>query len=254
MTTATSTKTACYHCGSDCPTDTDPIFFDDKPFCCTGCETVYQVLSEHQLCQYYDLNTAPGTALGKTPNIDRLAFLDHPDIAAQLIDFQNGSVAHDTCYVPAIHCSSCLWLLEHLYRLDPGVQQTRVDFLKKQVHLVFDPAQRSLRQVAELLTSLGYEPLISLNDVVKQGQNPSYRALLYKLAVAGFCAGNIMLFSFPEYLGLDDPAFKHLFGILNLLLATPVVFYSGSGYFESVWKSLRRGIINIDFPILLGIL
>ncbi|ARK09762.1 heavy metal translocating P-type ATPase metal-binding domain-containing protein [Fibrella sp. ES10-3-2-2] len=254
MTTATSTKTACYHCGNDCPTDTNPIFFDDKSFCCTGCETVYQVLREHQLCQYYDLNTAPGTSLGETPNIARLAFLDHPDIAAQLIDFQNGSVAHVTFYVPAIHCSSCLWLLEHLYRLDPGVQQTRVDFLKKQVHLVFDPAQRSLRQVAELLTSLGYEPLISLNDVVKQGRNSSYRSLLYKLAVAGFCAGNIMLFSFPEYLGLDDPSFKHLFGVLNLLLATPVVFYSGSDYFESVWKSLRRGIINIDFPILLGIL
>jgi len=254
MTTATSTKTACYHCGSDCSTDTNPIFFDDKPFCCTGCETVYQVLSNHQLCQYYDLNPTPGTSLGKTPNIERLAFLDHPDIAAQLIDFQNGSVAHVTFYVPGIHCSSCLWLLEHLYRIDPGVQQARVDFLKKQVHLVFDPAQLSLRQVAELLTSLGYEPLISLNDVVKQSQKPGYRSLLYKLAVAGFCAGNIMLFSFPEYLGLDDPAFKHLFGILNLLLATPVVFYSGSGYFESVWKSLRRGIINIDFPILLGIL
>ncbi|MBO0949432.1 heavy metal translocating P-type ATPase metal-binding domain-containing protein [Fibrella sp. HMF5405] len=254
MTTATATRTACYHCGSNCPTDTDPIVFDDKPFCCTGCKTVYQVLSDHQLCQYYDLNTTPGTSLGKTPNIDRLAFLDHPDIAAQLIDFQNGSVAHVTFYVPAIHCSSCLWLLEHLYRLDPSVQQTRVDFLKKQVHLVFNPAQRSLRQVAELLTSLGYEPLISLNDVVKQGQNPTYRPLLYKLAVAGFCAGNIMLFSFPEYLGLDDPSFKYLFGILNLLLATPVVFYSGSGYFESVWKSLRRGLINIDFPILLGIL
>ncbi|MEZ0487250.1 heavy metal translocating P-type ATPase [Fibrella aquatica] len=255
MTTATPTTTACYHCGTDCPTDTEPIFFDDKPFCCTGCRTVYQVLSDNQLCQYYDLNPTPGTTTrGRTPDTDRLAFLDHPDIAAKLIDFQNGSVAHVTFYVPTIHCSSCLWLLEHLYRIDPGVQQTRVDFLKKQVHLVFNPAQLSLRQVAELLTSLGYEPLISLNDVVKQGQKPSYRSLLYKLAVAGFCAGNIMLFSFPEYLGLDDPAFKHLFGVLNLLLATPVVFYSGSGYFESVWKSLRRGIINIDFPILLGIL
>lgn len=99
---------------------------------------------------------------------------------------------------------------------------------------MYDPAQVSLRQVVERLTRLGYEPLISLNDVVRDGQKPTYQPLLYRLAVAGFCAGNVMLFSFPEYLGLDDPNFKHLFGWLNLLLATPVVFYSGSGYFTSV--------------------
>lgn len=248
--TAAPPKTVCYHCGNECPSDTETLYFADKPFCCSGCQTVYQILSEHQLCQYYDLNPTPG----KTPKLERLAFLDHPDIAGKLIDFQNESVAHVTFYVPSIHCSSCLWLLEHLYRIEPAVRQTRVDFLKKQVHLMYSPAQLSLRQVAELLTSLGYEPLISLDDVVKQGKKPSYRPLLYRLALAGFCAGNIMLFSFPEYLGLNDPDFKHLFGILNLILATPVVFYSGSGYFESVWKSLRRGIINIDFPILLGIL
>lgn len=194
----------------------------------------------------------------RTAKLDHLAFLDNLDIAAQLIDFQNDNIAHVTFFVPAIHCSSCLWLLEHLYRIEPDLEQTRVDFLKKQVHLMFNPARISLRQVAELLTSLGYEPLISLNDVVKQQQKPTYRPLLYQLAVAGFCAGNIMLFSFPEYLGLDDARFKHVFGLLNLLLATPVVFYSGSGYFVSVWKSLRRHVrgrlINIDFPILLGIL
>ena len=255
----TDTQTTCYHCGNDCPSGkslpgNETVWFDDKAFCCAGCKTVYEVLSQHQLCQYYDLNTTPGSARTDTPQLDRLSFLDLPDVATQLIDFQNDTVAHVTFFTPAIHCSSCLWLLEHLYRIEPGVMQTRVDFLKKQVNLVFDPAQLSLRQVAELLTSLGYEPLISLNDVVREGQKPTYRPLLYKLALAGFCAGNIMLFSFPEYLGLDDDRFKHLFGILNLVLATPVVFYSGSGYFKSVWQSLRRGIINIDFPILLGIL
>ena len=254
----TDRHTTCYHCGTDCPPGNKTVWFDEKAFCCSGCQTVYEILAEHQLCQYYDLNAAPGRARTDAPQLDRLAFLDHPDVAAQLIDFRNDTVAHVTFFVPAIHCSSCLWLLEHLYRLEPGVVQTRVDFLKKQVNLVFNPAQLSLRQVAELLTSLGYEPLISLNDVVRERQKPTYRPLLYRLAVAGFCAGNVMLFSFPEYLGLDDNRFKHLFGILNLLLATPVVFYSGSGYFTSVWKSVRHHVrgrfINIDFPILLGIL
>ncbi|GAB3511498.1 heavy metal translocating P-type ATPase metal-binding domain-containing protein [Spirosoma knui] len=257
MSTATITSTSCYHCGNDC-TEHD-ITFDTRHFCCDGCKTVYQILNENQLCQYYNLNAQPGrrntdTSESTKKSSSRLAFLDLPEVQQQLVEFSNDTTTSVTFYIPTIHCSSCLWLLEHLYKLNPAINQSRVDFLKKQMHLTFAHTQVSLREVVELLTSLGYEPLISLNDVVKEQQKPTYRPLLYRLAVAGFCAGNIMLFSFPEYLGLDDPAFKHWFGVINLVLATPVVFYSGSGYFESVWRSLRRGIINIDFPILLGIL
>ncbi|AKD58756.1 heavy metal translocating P-type ATPase [Spirosoma radiotolerans] len=253
MPTTSVPITSCYHCGNDCTAH--DLCVDDRHFCCDGCKTVYEILSANQLCQYYDLNTRPG----QTPKqIARMAFLDLPDVLRQLVEFTNENITIVTFYIPTIHCSSCLWLLEHLYRLNPAIRQSRVDFLKKQVHITFATAELSLRELAELLTSLGYEPLISLSDVVQQQQAPTYRPLLYRLAVAGFCAGNIMLFSFPEYLGLDDPSFRHWFGIINLLLATPVVFYSGSGYFESVWRSLhrdvRRGLINIDFPILLGIL
>ncbi|MFC5407829.1 heavy metal translocating P-type ATPase [Larkinella bovis] len=248
MNTSTVTSLSCYHCGQSC--DNGSLFFEDKPFCCEGCQAVYQVLNNNQLCQYYDLTTAPG----QSPRLPRLEFLDHPDIIAQLIEFTDGQQSRVTFYVPSIHCSSCLYLLEHLYRLHPAIQRSTVDFLKKHVHVSFRPKELSLRQLAELLTSLGYEPLISLNDVVQEQQKPSYKPQLYKLAVAGFCAGNIMLFSFPEYLGLDDPAFQRLFGYLNWALATPVVFYSGWEYFQSVGAALRRKMINIDLPILVGVL
>lgn len=252
MPTATQPALRCYHCGDTCPNQ--PVLLDEKAFCCAGCRTVYQVLSEHQLCQYYDLNQQPGVSTKNASQTARMAFLDHPDIVAKLLTFSNDTTATVTFFVPTIHCSSCLYLLEHLYRIESGITQTRVDFLKKQVHITYLKAQLTLRQVVELLTSLGYEPLISGNDVVQQEQKSTYRPLLYRLAVAGFCAGNIMLFSFPEYLGLDDPTFKQWFGLFNLLLALPVVFYSASGYFTSVWQSLRHGVVNIDAPILLGIL
>ncbi|MGV3559017.1 heavy metal translocating P-type ATPase [Larkinella arboricola] len=255
MRTATISSTSCYHCGNDCTGH--EIRYDEKPFCCEGCQTVYSILQQNQLCQYYTLEEGnrPGVSLqsNNTPK-NRLEFLDHPDIIAQLLEFSSTTAARVTFYIPTIHCSSCLWLLEHLYRLHPGIQQSRVDFLKKQIHISYQPDQLTLRQVVELLASIGYEPLISLNDVVKEGQKPSYRPLLYRLALAGFCSGNIMLLSFPEYLGLDDPSYKNYFGILNMLLAIPVVFYSASDYFVSVWTSLKKGMINIDLPILLGIL
>lgn len=264
MNTAAILSTVCFHCGNDCPDDR--LLFDDKHFCCDGCKTVYSILNQHQLCQYYTIDS-PETdqshprpdrsrpnGSGQSASPVRLEFLDHPNIVAQLLEFSDESKAKVTFYIPTIHCSSCLWLLEHLYRINQAIQQSRVDFLKKQVHLTYNPTELTLRQVVELLSSIGYEPLISLNDVVKEGQKTTNRAFLYRLGIAGFCASNIMLFSFPEYLGLEDPSFRHLFGLINLVLAIPVVFYSASDYFESVWASLKKGIINIDLPVLLGIL
>ena len=246
--TELATSTLCFHCGLECPDST--IKIEEKFFCCNGCKTVYQILAENNLCQYYDLEKMAGN----TPQIGAFAYLDNPSIISELLDFQNDTISKITFSIPSIHCSSCLYLLENLYRLNPAIERSQVDFLKKQVNITFHHQAISLRKVAELLTSLGYEPLISQRDSVKQKQHLVERKMLTRLGVAGFCAGNIMLFSFPEYLGLEDHSYKTLFGYLNIILAIPVVFYSASGYFDSVFRSLKKGIINIDFPILLSIL
>jgi P-type Cu+ transporter len=246
--TELATSTLCFHCGLECPDENVQI--EEKFFCCNGCKTVYQILEENNLCQYYDLEKMAGNA----PQIGTFAYLDNPIVIGELIDFQNNTISKITFYIPSIHCSSCLYLLENLYRLNPAIERSQVDFLKKQVSITFHHQDISLRKIAELLTSLGYEPLISQRYVVKQKQYPIERKLLTRMGVAGFCAGNIMLFSFPEYLGIVEANYRSLFGYLNIVLAIPVVFYSASGYFESVFKSLKKGIINIDFPILLSIL
>lgn len=249
MSVLTTDKVACYHCGSDCPDDT--LRVDEKTFCCTGCQSVYELLDAHQLCQYYRYDDRPGNT---PPVLARFEYLDNPDIAAQLLDFQAEKLAKVTLYVPAMHCSACLYLLENLARLHPGVRSSRVDFLKKQVAVDYNPGALTLRQLAELLAQIGYEPLIRLNDAEEQKRPASERQLLLRLGVAGFCAGNIMLFAFPEYLGLEDLRYRHLFGYLSFALSLPALFYSGWGYFESVWNALRQRRINIDLPILLAML
>ncbi len=246
--TTLATETLCYHCGLECPDE--HIHLEEKFFCCEGCKTVYQVLEQNNLCQYYDLEKMAGN----TPQIKAFDYLDNPSIVNELLDFQNDSISKATFFIPSIHCSSCLYLLENLYRLHSAVERSQVDFLKKQIVITFNHHNITFRQVAELLTSLGYEPMISQSDLIKERQKPNNRKLLTQLGVAGFCAGNIMLFSFPEYLGLSEGIYKKLFGYLNIILAIPVVFYSASDYFDSVFKSLKKRIINIDFPILLSIL
>lgn len=245
-------ETGCHHCGL--PVRHEGLTYDGKAFCCAGCKTVYDILNRNDLCAYYSLDASPGITAPHPPG-NRYAYLDDPEVSARLKDFSDGTTSSVNLFIPTMHCSSCVWLLESLGKLDAGIVCSRVDFLKKRVKVRFEERQTSLRSVVELLASLGYEPRITLESVEERAGSTSDTTLYYKIGVAGFCFSNIMILAFPEYLsgGTVDPGVREVFAYLSLILALPVFFYSAAGYFRSAYHGLRRRIINIDVPISLGI-
>jgi P-type Cu+ transporter len=253
MAISTGTQLQCYHCGDNCTTST--IKVDNHHFCCEGCKLVYGILQQNNLCNYYQLNKNPGKNLQKKTRTDQFLFLDDVSIAQKIIQFKNEVQTHVIFYLPQIHCSSCLYLLENLHRINPYIISSAVNFPNKEVTIVFEHRKISLRKVADLLTSVGYEPYISLKDLGAKKIAPS-KTLVYKLGVAGFCFANIMLMSFPEYLGLDEAEKKlqTIFRVLNILLSLPVLLYSAQPFFESAWKALQNKFLNIDAPVALAIL
>lgn len=247
--------TACYHCGTACITDS--IAIDDKVFCCDGCKLVYEIINNNGLCDYYTLQSHPGLSQIKPVRKEKYAYLDNEELVAKLYKFTDGRYSIVTLYIPGIHCASCMWLLEHLPKIAEGVIESRLNFTTKEVTVRFDLQKISLRKIVELLATIGYEPYISANDAKQQKESSYNKQLVYKLGVAGFCFGNIMLMSFPEYLSFDD-SIEHeyalLFRILNLVLALPVFFYSASEFFTSAWAGLKQRILNIDAPIVLALI
>lgn len=247
-----SQHTPCYHCGEIC--NSSEIAIEQKIFCCEGCRMVYSILNEHSLCNYYSLNEHPGSNQRIQVRKDKFAFLDELSIETRLLHFKEGNQCRVRFYLPQIHCSSCLYLLENLPRFNKGIVSGVVNFGKKEIDIVFLNDQCSLRELVEILASLGYEPYISLNDI-KQKQKKTSRDTIFRLGVAGFCFGNIMLTSFPEYLGIEasDEALRSLFRWFNLVLSLPVLFYAAVPFYTSSWKSLRHRFLNIDAPIALAI-
>lgn len=246
------TETQCYHCGENCKEDT--VHLSEKTFCCTGCQLVYELLLENDLCNYYDLQSAPGktqTLLG-----DRYVYLDQSSIADKLILFKDGNATHIQFHIPAMHCASCIWLLEHLNRLDTGIISSKTNFIQKELHLTFDHTKTSLRKIVEKLHEIAYPPELNLKELEKGEKKKSSKSRIYKIGIAGFVFGNIMLLSFPEYFAdgvYDGEDFHRIFGYLNLLLSLPVFFYSASEFLESALRSFRQKAINIDVPIAIGI-
>lgn len=245
-------ESTCYHCGNNC--DKTEISFDEKTFCCNGCKTVYDILSNNDLNCYYDLQSAPGAIPKEIEG--KYDYLDNTDIAEKLLEFTNDTVHIITLHIPHIHCSSCIWILENLHKLQPEITSSQVNFPKKTIRITYKHHLISLKEVVILLSTIGYEPYISLEDYGK-GEKQINRSLIYKLGVAGFAFGNVMFLSFPEYFEVSEfwlEQYKHLFRWLMFFFSLPVVFYAGQEYFISAYKGLRSNILNIDVPIALGIL
>ncbi|MBK6522846.1 MAG: heavy metal translocating P-type ATPase metal-binding domain-containing protein [Sphingobacteriaceae bacterium] len=248
-------RTACYHCGENC--EEEVISSSDKSFCCLGCKTVYEILNKVELCDYYSISKSPGVKQKQSVRPDKFAFLEDVQLQQKLIHFKNEKQSHVTFYLPQMHCSSCIWLLENLVKLDNHIVRSEVNFLKKEVSVVFEHSNTSLRSIAELLTSIGYEPHFSLNDLGEKAIKKYDKSRIYKIGITGFCFGNIMLLSFPEYFSLgeiEEKGLKELFSYLILFLSLPVFFYGASEFFISATKSLKQRYLNIDAPIALAIL
>lgn len=242
----------CFHCGLTVVKN-EEINFDGKKFCCNGCKTVYEIFSLNDLTCYYDFEKSPGA----TPQDikGKYDFLDNEVIQSKILEFQEGNTSIVSLNIPHIHCSSCIWILENLNRLQKGISVSQVNFSDKKVRITYNSGVVSLKEIVYMLSSIGYEPYISLENY-ETGKNNIDRTLTYKLGVAFFCFGNIMLLSFPEYFEMKEfwlDNYKPFFRALIFILSLPSFLYSASGYYVSAYKSIKSKMLSIDIPIALGI-
>ena len=235
----------CFHCDDLCKQDHTK--YDEKDFCCPGCKAVYKLFQENDLEDFY--------AQRNTDIIlTQYDFLDNSEIGDHLISYSSEHHNQILLNLPDVHCSSCIYLVENLHKLDPGIIKISLNFLRKEANVHYDPTLLSLKSLALLLASVGYPPQFELDKKERNKRRRSSNQLSIKIGVAAFCFGNIMLLSFPEYLGIDDASrFEKFFGRLNILLAIPVGVYAANDYFISAWKGLKNRFINIDVPIALGV-
>ena len=247
-------ESCCSHCGEKCD---DTISSSNGYFCCYGCRAVFELLDTSSLGKYFTETSLENRSWSQLKAERKYSFLDSEDVEKQLLRFSNDTLSVIHFSLPQIHCSSCIYLLEHLPKLDKYVLRSEVNFVKKKATISFDHTKKSLKEIAILLSQLGYPPNISLSSLDKTKKHVVKPNIGLKIAVAGFCFGNAMLMSMPEYLdgnSLLTDDFKSLFGWLSLVLALPVLLYSGNEYFVKAWKGLRHGNLNIDVPIALGIM
>ncbi|NJC25573.1 heavy metal translocating P-type ATPase [Neolewinella antarctica] len=258
-----ATIVECTHCGETCTDET--ILQPGASFCCGGCQVVYNILADGGLLDFYALEQTDRHVLAV--DTADYAWLDVPKLTDRLINFRAEGRRHVELELPAIHCASCVWLLERLPKLTPGVIGCRVDFPHRKASIVYNPDQTGLREVATTLSRIGYPPIF--RNTTEETAIVD-RSLIYRIGVAGFFFGNIMLLSFPEYFGWGVPipipiaigigigtdawSMGEAVSYLILAMSLPVLFYSGRSYLKAGYYAITAGEVTIDVPIAIGML
>src|SRR5690554_1143418 len=241
---------ACDHCGEEIR-GRNKHTYDSKSFCCSGCMTVYQLLVDNDMGAFYQLEEKSGVK-PKSRQQYKYDFLEVPEIRKKFVDFEDDQYVKTTLYLPEIHCSSCIYLLENLDRILPGVTSSQVDFIQKEAFITFQKNKLTYSELAHFLEKIGY--VLNFGNRNEQSKKID-KIFFYKLGLAGFAFGSIMLWSVPDYskTGIDDHNIKVFTSILTFILSVPVLLFSARDYFISAYKAIRSRNLNLDVPIAIGI-
>ncbi len=167
---------------------------------------------------------------------------------------KGGSSQTITLAVEDMTCGGCMRKVEKALIDVPGVASARANLSARRATVVFTEANANAAPLVDALGRIGFKAAELAPEAIDSGQNAG-RQILSRLAVAGFAAANIMLFSVSVWSGTAaDESLHALFHWLSAVIALPTIAYAGQPFFSSAWQALKRGRLNMDVPISLAIL
>ncbi len=227
----------CRHCG----------LLSEGEFCCSGCRAVYTTLTDLGLTDYYKWRDPN--------NLAPIPLCDTDSVCAEFSTINLGQepTAEFTFELTGIHCAGCLWLLEKLPDIQPGVIRSSLNASTGELVVWFRPAELSLQTMVRMLIKLGYPP-----------RSPSGREIgksagsgdLLRIGVAGFAAMNTMMLAVSLFEGLFtgiDPEMAGIFRWVSFFLTVPVVFWAGLPLYEHALRALRSRRVHIELPLTIAI-
>ena len=220
---------------------------DGHFFCCTGCEAVFELVQSKGLGDFYE-------RLGKN-SLEPVNFKQNLGVFDSFVRPTNDGFSEIHLVIDGIFCAACVWLNEKILIEEQGVIEASVNPLTHKARVVFDEEQVSLKRILTLIQSIGYKP--SAYDPLKQEQKAlsTKREFYSKLVVAVACVMNVMWIAVAKYAGffsLMDAQTKDILNFAEFVLASPVLFYTGSAFYKNAYFSLKHGQISMDFLVIFG--
>ena len=246
----------CTHCGLPVPHGWVREG-EENQFCCSGCRHVFGILNDLGYDEFYRLADASG---GRQPaKVSGRGFEDFDDATFRALNVEITADGQQRAqlYLEGVHCAACVWLVEKLPEVVPGLDSVRLNLATSVTEVVWDGDATRLSVIGRALDNVGYTPHAYRSDSAREARRVEDRALLIKVGVAAAAAMNIMFLQGAlyagEYSGMAAP-YTQFFRWLAFGLCLPVILFSARPFFRAASAGLRRRVPHIDLPISLAIL
>jgi len=248
----------CAHCQAEIG-GSNPIVHDGKPFCCHGCCAAYQWLSAEGLEQYYQLRERFNATTGNRSvevTLDEMSEFDSAWYAQRHIRPVSATCLTSKIYLEGIHCAACVWLLEKMPKLIPGVLSTQVSLARSTIEIIWEPAKVSLSRIAVEIAKLGYRPHPLRGDEKFEQRNRDLRHQLAQVGIAFACSGNSMLLAAALYLGeLYGMSYQHIQFLRSASTIVGLVALLGPGwiFLKGALSAIKTRTPHIDIPVAIAL-
>jgi Cu2+-exporting ATPase len=160
--------------------------------------------------------------------------------------------------VNGARCAACIGKIEKAVNDLPGVDGARLNLTTGKLAVDLKAVSANPDRVVEVVEGLGYRACLFDPTEAAAAQDREGRELAVALGVAGFGAGNVMMFTVPAWAGLFGQELNAstltVMYWMAAIVATPCALFAGRPFFRSAWASLRRGKANMDVPISIGVI
>ncbi len=248
----------CDHCGLTVPRAlvSPPC---EPSFCCIGCAMAWQLIHGSGLEAWYEMRETPqanivrggigNDAAGRVSEFDDAAFQER-------VSENPFGLRTTTMALGGLHCAACIWLIEKLPVIVPGVVSASVNWGAGTLRLAWNPKVVRLSRIAETLGQLGYQPgLLNANHRLENRQKENRRHLI-RIGIAAAAAGNNMLIAAALYLGMFQ-YMTHDIGTLLRVASCVVglVSFLGPGrvFLVGAVAAIRTRTPHMDLPIALAL-
>jgi len=249
----------CFHCKGALPAQPLSVEIDGKTerVCSTACASTISDIIKSGLGDFYKHRESPDADIAKPHKpVEHWETYERPAVMREFVrEADNGEQIADLL-VQGVHCAACTWLIENSLSKTAGVESIEVNPVTTRAELRWNPQRVHLAELLRKIEQLGYTPVPFTELKAQLATEQEKRLTLRRLLVAGLGMMQVVSYAIAMYAGAFqgmDPDIQEFFRLISLVVATPVVLYSGAPFFTGAWRNIRSMHMGMDVPVALAI-
>ncbi len=199
--------------------------------------------------------SGPGVAV----DADLLGLLDQPQEWSVFSrpDAQRVNCWESNLMIEGMHCSACALTIEDALLRVEGVLQADVSAGSHRARIVWQSDLVRPSTWMRAVLAAGYRAVPANDAFAREQRRSEARKALWRLAVAGLCMMQVMMYAYPAYVAAPGdltPEMEQLLRWASWVLTLPVMLISCAPFFGNALRDVLQRRVSMDLPVALGML